>query len=168
MSACTTTASWPRGDAVFGANKRSPTAGAIIVALMICVFVSLAGEASAAPPIVCVRNLSNAEIDVVAGVQADRPGKPGVYLGAARSRGGACRYADIDGDMNVSVRRAVRQNPPGEPFTEIHTADGGWIACPAQGSSDGWYTFTVRRARSGLTCKAGGNPRGLEGPGDYE
>ena len=138
------------------------------VGLILGVITLCAGEASAAPPIVCVRNAANVDIDVVAGVQADRPGKPGVYLGVARSRGGACRYADIDGAMNVSVRRAARRDPPGEPFTEIHTGDGGWIACPAQGSSDGWYTFTVRRGRSGLTCKAGGNPRGLEGPGDYE
>jgi hypothetical protein len=132
-------------------------------------FVALfAGEASAAPPIVCVRNTTSVELDVVAGVQGGSPGKLGIYLGTARARGGACRYADIDGEMNVSFRRATPANPPGDQYREISTADGGWVACPAQSSSNGWYTFTVRRTRSGLTCKVGGNARGLEGPGDYE
>ncbi|KAF0186620.1 MAG: hypothetical protein IV086_09315 [Hyphomonadaceae bacterium] len=148
--------------------KRVGVVGPATVGLLLGAFALFAGEASAAPPIVCVRNATGIEIEVVAGVQADRQGKPGVYLGKARARGGACRYADIDGEMNVSFRRAVRRESPGEPFTEIHTADGGWIACPAQGGSDGWYVFTVRRARSALICKPGGDARGLEGPGEYE
>lgn len=142
--------------------------GSAIVGLIFGAIAMFPGEAAAAPPIVCVRNVTGVEIDVVAGVQGGSPGKLGIYLGTAKARGGACRYADIDGEMNVSFRRATLRNPPGEQYSEIATANGGWIACPAQSSSDGWYTFTVRRARSGLTCKAGGDSRGLEGPGDYE
>ena len=126
------------------------------------------GEASAAPPIVCVRNLGNADINVVAGIQGDSPGKQGVYLGTAVARGGACRYADIDGEMNVSVRRAARPDRTGAQYSEIPTAGGGWIACPAQISENGLFVYTVRRARSGLACTAGGDTTGLEGPGDYE
>lgn len=137
-------------------------------AAALCAIAVFGGEASAAPPIVCVRNSSNVEIEVVAGVQATSPQKFGIYLGSAKARGGACRYADIDGAMNASVRRAVRGESPGEQYREIETANGGWIACPAQTSENGWYVYTVRRTRAGLACKVGGEIRGLEDPGDYE
>ena len=143
--------------------------GGFLIAMMLALAAcAIAGEASAAPPVVCVRNLSGGDIDVVAGVQGDRPDKSGVYLGKAKARGGACWYADIDGEMNVSYRRGAPQDSVGEQYSEIPTVNGGWMACPAQSSPNGWYIYTVRRGRSGPTCKAGGDSRGLEGPGDYE
>lgn len=125
------------------------------------------GQAVAAPPVACVRNSGGVDLDVVAGVQGDRPDRPGLYLGTARARGGACWYADIDGAMNVSIRRRTPA-PPAEQYTDVPTAGGGWTACPTQTSTNGWYVYTVRRARSGLACRTGGDAKGLEGPGDYE
>ena len=147
--------------------KHAVSIGATAVAATIAALLLPAGEAYAAPPIVCVRNLSGGELDVVAGVQQDRPDKPGVYLGKAKARGGACRYADIDGEMNVYFRPGAADDP-GEQYSVVPTANGGWRACPALSSTNGWYVYTIRRGRSGLTCKAGGGTRGLEGPGDYE
>lgn len=138
----------------------------LLPALTFMVLLS-AGEANAAPPVVCVRNLSGGDIDMVAGVQADRPNKPGVYLGKAKARGGACRYADIDGDMNVSFRRAAPVSSGGQ-YDVIPTANGGWQACPAQTSATGRYVYTVRRTRAGLACANGGSTKGLESEGDYE
>lgn len=149
-------------------TRHAGAIGPATVGLILGAVALFTAEAAAAPPIVCVRNLTGAEIEVVAGIQGDRPGKPGIYLGAARARGGACRYADIDGEMNVSIRRGLRADPPGEQYGEIATASGGWMACPAQSSANGWYVYAVRRGRSGLVCKPGGGTRGLEGPGDYE
>lgn len=154
MRSCYTVAFW---------SHRAPIVAALTLgALALC-----ASEAVAAPPIVCVRNASGGAIDVVAGVQGHLPDQPGVYLGVARARGGACRYADIDGEMNVSFRRAVPvQLAPRTVM--IPTVNGGWRQCPAQTSTDGWYIYTVRRTRTGLVCRAGGNIKGLEEPGEYE
>jgi hypothetical protein len=142
--------------------------GKATVAAVLGALALFTADAAAAPPIVCVRNATAVDLDVVAGIQGDSTGKPGVYLGKAKARGGACRYADIDGTMNVSFRRVAGQESLGEQYREISTAGGGWVACPAQASADGWYIYTVRRGLFGLTCKAGGDPKGLEDPGEYE
>jgi hypothetical protein len=147
---------------------RHASAIATVVALTLGALALPASEASAAPPIVCVRNLSGAELEVVTGVQEHLPDRQGLYWGKAQARGGACRYADIDGDMDVSFRRVVPADRFGEQYGMIPTVNGGWSVCPAQSSADGWYTYTVRRGRGGLTCRNGGGTKGLEGPGDYE
>jgi hypothetical protein len=127
--------------------------------------------AAAAPPIACVRNLTGVELDVVVGAQENAPDRPGLYWGKAAARVGACRYADIDGPMNVYFRRAAPLPPADDEDSRVRflsTATGGWKACPALESRDGWYVYTVRRGLFGVTCKAGGETRDLEGPGDYE
>jgi hypothetical protein len=129
---------------------------------MLAVLVFSAGEAFAAPPVVCVRNESAVDVQVLA---ADAPETDGtkVDLGTAAARGGACRYADVNGRPNVYFRRAVA-DPGGNSNGVVFVADGGWRACPVH---DG-YVYTIRRGLFRLVCKAGGDTTGLESEGEYE
>ena len=59
-----------------GVVKRAAATGVTIVALCVGALAVGAGEAKAAPPIVCVRNVGTVAVDVVAGVQAELSGQP--------------------------------------------------------------------------------------------
>ena len=140
--------------------------GAWVLALAV---LAIADEAKAAPPVVCLRNSTGRALDVVVGVREDTPDKLGTYWGKARARGGACKYMDIDEQINLYVRRAapLPPKPAGDTsdLRTLPTATGGWTKCPPNDDGTGNYVFTVS---PGLICTVGGSTVGLEGPGDYE
>ena len=144
----------------------------LIVTMLALGACAIASEASAAPPVVCVRNLSGSPLEIVVGAREDTLEGTGLYWGKAGPHGGACQYTDVDGGQETILhfRRAVLLPPnPGDNSERmLPTATGGWTRCPTGDAGASLSVYTIRRTSHGFSCKPGGDAHGLSSAGDFE